>query len=133
MERRSWRRQGGGGVRNGGETTDFLVDPIATADRGACGSSAWELRLRRNKGPSCSVKLPLRGSLIASRREPNWTSISWVYPNIDQRTIYLTTVWAFDLWGRVSEYITCRTERRITVYERGIAHPNLSRTRRHTS
>ena len=59
------------------EATDFLDYPIATAARGARGSSAAEFRLRRYERPSCSVKLPLSGSLIASRRELNWTSMSW--------------------------------------------------------
>ena len=86
------------------EASDFLDDPIVTAARGACGSSAGERRLRRNEGPSCSVKLPLIESMIATRRASSWTGMSWDYPDIDQRAVYLATVWAFDLGARVSEY-----------------------------
>ena len=85
------------------EASDFLDDPIVTAARGACGSSAGERRLRRNKGPSCSVKLPLCESMIATRRASSWTGMSWDYPDIDQRAVYLATVWAFDLGARVSQ------------------------------
>ena len=41
------------------EASDVLDDLIVTAARGRRGLSAGELRLRRNKGPSYSVKLPL--------------------------------------------------------------------------
>ena len=58
------------------EASDFLDDLIVTAARGGRGLSAGELRLRRNKGPSYSVKLPLCESLIASRRDSSWTSTS---------------------------------------------------------
>lgn len=86
------------------QSTAFLDEAILTAARSACGSSVAELRERRDKGPSHKVKLPICESLIADRREKNWASRSWDYPDIDLRATYLATMWAFDMGGRVSEY-----------------------------
>ena len=86
------------------EATTFFDEPILTAARSACASTTAELREKRGKGAGGTVKLPLCLSLIADRRETNWASRSWGYPDIDRRALYLATMWAFDVGGRVSEY-----------------------------
>lgn len=50
------------------------------------------------------MKLPLCESLVVNRRDKLWTSREWTYPDIDQRAIYIATMWAYDMAARVSEY-----------------------------
>lgn len=86
------------------EPSEFFDEPVLTAARAACKATSAELRVIKNQGPSESVKLPLCQSLVASRRELNWTQRSWDFPDIDRRALYLATIWAFDMGARVSEY-----------------------------
>jgi hypothetical protein len=86
------------------EASGFFDDPIVTATRGACRSTAAERREKKDGGPSCTVKLPLCESMVADRRGSNWTGRGWDYPDIDRRAVYLATTWAFDLGARISEY-----------------------------
>lgn len=86
------------------EPTGFFDEPVMKAARGACRSSASELREKKNLGLSSSVKLPVCLSLLAARRERNWAARGWEYPDIDLRAVYLATMWAFDMGARVSEY-----------------------------
>jgi hypothetical protein len=85
-------------------SSSFLDHPILRAARGACRSSVAELREKKDKGPSGSVKLPLCESLMVDRRDKLWTSREWTYPDIDQRAVYIATMWAYDMAARVSEY-----------------------------
>ena len=71
------------------ESSDFFNDPILTAPRGACPSTAAEFKEEKKWGPSRMTKLPLRQSLVAVRWEASWVSRSWGYPDIDWRVVYL--------------------------------------------
>ena len=86
------------------EPTTCCDDPIVSAARAACERTTAEERAHRNSEAVGSTKLPVCQSMLAGQREELWDTKSWLYPDIDSRTLYLAEMWAFDLGARVSEY-----------------------------
>ena len=82
----------------------FLDSAVLTAARTACQRSTTELRQRKDKGPTSTIKLPLCESILARMRNRLWEGTSWDVKGIRQRMLYLACIYAFDLGARISEF-----------------------------
>ena len=84
--------------------TGFLDGPVLEAARNACRLNPKEIRDRKDKGPSSTVKIALCQSMLTGMRKDLWADRSWGAGDIDSRMVYLGCMWGFDQDARVSEY-----------------------------
>ena len=87
-----------------GRATDFMDSAVVAAARSACQRTTAELREKKDKGPSSSVKLPLCESILTRMRTRLWEGKAWDPEGLHQRMLYLGCMYAYDLGARVSEY-----------------------------
>jgi hypothetical protein len=88
-------------------STTFLESSIIATARSSCHMKPDEVRARKDVGPSSSIKLPIRESILSDMRNRLWKGRDWSDESKKSKASYLACMYGFDTAGRVSEYTHC--------------------------
>lgn len=84
--------------------TGFLNSALIVTARAACKPTPEELRVKKDSGPTTSVKLPISGSILIDMRTKMWTGRGWTGADLHDRMAYIGCMWGFEMGARISEY-----------------------------
>ena len=85
-------------------STVFLDSAIITTARSSCLMKPDELRAKKDKGPSESVKLPVCEDMLNDMRRRLWVESDWSDEGKKNKAAYIGSMYGFEFAGRVGEY-----------------------------
>lgn len=85
-------------------STTFLDSAIIATARSSCLMKPDELRAKKDKGPSDSVKLPVCEDILKDMRVRLWIENDWSDGAKRHKAAYVACMYGFEFAGRVGEY-----------------------------
>jgi hypothetical protein len=85
-------------------STTFLDSAVITTARASCLMKPDELRKKKDKGPSESVKLPVCEGILDDMKTLLWVEGDWSDAAKRNTATYVACMYGFEFAGRVGEY-----------------------------
>ena len=85
-------------------STVFLDSAIISTARSSCLMKPDELRAKKDRGPSESVKLPVCEDILNDMRRRLWAEDDWTDEAKRNKAAYVGSMYGFEFAGRVGEY-----------------------------